>query len=139
MITGRHPYSLELGQTLPQWVRSTISNSKTLQNVLDPILMNDVQAHQQKMAMVLGVALLCTRDNPQERPQMEDVLKMLVHIKTKPASSSRRRFSISSRQNSSTLRRTTSEIQRPTQPPIVQPFPHNPSLSDWTPTQDEIV
>lgn len=147
MITGRSPYKLEPGQTLPQWVRATVSNSKALENVLDPHLMPDLAAHQQKMAMVLGVALLCTRHEPQERPNMEDVHKMLAHIRSKPSesgTSSRRKGIMSSgRRNSSVVGRrsrstapSVSEVQPvpvPVPVPTPQPLQNTPSLSDWTP------
>ncbi|KAG0591646.1 hypothetical protein KC19_1G190200 [Ceratodon purpureus] len=129
MITGRDPNQLEPGQTLPQWVRATVANSKALQNVLDPVLMQDITAHQQKMAMVLGVALLCTRSEPQDRPQMNDVYKMLAHIRSKPNESSRRKGLMSSgRRTLSVARRSAREVQV-----VQQPLPHTPSLSDWTP------
>ena len=132
MITGRSPCTLEPGQTLPQWVRATVSNGKALQNVLDPHLMLDLAAHQQKMAMVLGVALLCTRHQPQERPNMDDVHKMLAHILSKQSHPSSRRKGLmsSTRRNSgrNSTRSGSSEVQ-----PVPQPLPHTPSLSDWTP------
>lgn len=140
MISGRSPDRLEPAQTLPQWVRATVSNSKALHNVLDPLLMSDLVAHQQKMAMVLGVALLCTRIKPEERPHMDDVYKMLVHIRTKLADAdarqtSRRRGWRSERRNSSAGRRQSDiEVKVVTQPQLPQQtLPHTPSLSDWTP------
>jgi len=130
MITGRSPYTLEPGQTLPQWVRATISNCKALQNVLDPHLMPELPTHQQKMAMVLGVALLCTRNQPQERPNMDDVHKMLAHIRSKPSENSRRKGMMSSTRRRSIRSSSVSEVQAVPPP---QPLPHTPSLSDWTP------
>ena len=128
MITGRDPIRLEPGQTLPQWVRATVANSKALQNVVDPVLLPDLTVHQQKTAMVLGVALLCTRSEPQDRPNMTDVYKMLAHIRSKPNESSRRKGTMSSgRRTSSAARRSTSREGHQ------QPLPHTPSLSDWTP------
>lgn len=142
MITGRSPYALEPGQTLPQWVRATVSNCKALQNVLDPHLMPDLASHQQKMAMVLGVALLCTRNQPQERPNMEEVHKMLAHIRSKPSettTSSRRKGLLmmsSGRRNSSAVRRSRSTASEVQPVPQQQPLPHTPSLSDWTPPSE---
>lgn len=137
MITGRSPYTLSPGQTLPQWVRATMSNFKALHNVLDAQLMPELATHQQKMAMVLGVALLCTRHQAQERPEMEDVHKMLAHIRNKSSDSTRRRGIMSStrRRSLHSSSRSTSEPQPP--PPLPTPspplLPHTPSLSDWTP------
>jgi LRR receptor-like serine/threonine-protein kinase FLS2 len=134
LITGRSPRTLEPGQTMPQWVRATVSSGKGLQNVLDPHLMPDLAMHQQRMAMVLGVALLCTRHQPNERPNMEDVHKMLAHIRNKPAgASSRRKGHLSStRRSHSTMSRSRSSALIELQP-VSQPLQNTPSLSDWTP------
>jgi serine/threonine protein kinase len=86
MISGRSPQSLEAGQSLAQWIRHTVSVSKTLQDILDPRLMSELRDKEQTMAMVLGVALLCTREDPSERPYIADVLRMLNHVKTRPQS-----------------------------------------------------
>lgn len=145
MITGRSPYRLEPGQTLPEWVRATVSNSKALENVLDPQLMTDLATHQQKIAMVLGVALLCTRSRPEERPHMDDAYKMLVHIQTKTTEgeikqtsrrrgwSSGRRISSAGRKSSASEVIVVTQKQQQQQQPPQQALPYTPSLSDWTP------
>ncbi|KAG0627992.1 hypothetical protein M758_2G242300 [Ceratodon purpureus] len=147
LISGRSPQSLEVGQRLPQWIRATISNSKSLHNVLDPILMSELRVQQQRMAMVLGVALLCTRDDPQERPYIPEVLKMLNHIKTRPQDGSRRgsrrlRSSRSTQQRNQEIRQEVPlgiEItpSPPATPSSTPPLPTNPSLSHWTPNSAE--
>lgn len=136
MITGRSPYNLEPGQTLPQWVRATVSNSAALQNVLDPHLMPELPMHQQKMAMVLGVALLCTRHQPQERPNMEDVHKMLAHIRSQSSerSTSRRKGLMMSSTRRKSLRTSSASEVQPVSSSGQQGLPHTPSLSDWTPS-----
>ena len=143
MMTGRSPYSLEDGQSLPHWVRATATKSKSLQDVLDPILMGaDFRQHQQKMAMVLGLALLCSRDSPLERPTMADVWKMLTHIKTKSndvEKGSRGRRSHHWRASTGQTASVDEEIvaKVPNDPipiPIlIQSLPKNPSFCDWTP------
>lgn len=145
MITGRSPDRLEPGQTLPEWVRATVSNSKALENVLDPQLMTDLATHQQKIAMVLGVALLCTRSRPEERPHMDDAYKMLVHIQTKTTEgeikqtsrrrgwSSGRRISSAGRKSSASEVIVVTQKQQQQQQPPQQALPYTPSLSDWTP------
>lgn len=139
MMTGRSPYSLEDGQTLPHWVRATATKTKSLQDVLDPILMGaDFQQHQQKMAMVLGLALLCSRDSPDERPTMADVWKMLTHIKTKSSnvekgSRGRRsnRWRAPGQKTASTDDETAGEVAN--DPIPIPSLPKNPSFCDWTP------
>ncbi|KAG0612755.1 hypothetical protein M758_6G049300 [Ceratodon purpureus] len=86
MISGRSPRSLAAGQRLPQWIRASISNSTSLDNVLDSNLISELrvlQPLQEQIGMVLGVALLCTREDPGDRPYMTDVLDMLNDIKTR--------------------------------------------------------
>lgn len=142
MISGRSPQSLEAGQRLPQWIRATIANSKSLHNVLDPILMSELREQQQRMAMVLGVALLCARENPQERPYITEVLKMLNHIHTRPQDGSRRgskrklRSSLSTHQRNEEIRHEVPGIDIAPSPPgtpSAPPLATNPSLSHWTP------
>jgi LRR receptor-like serine/threonine-protein kinase FLS2 len=140
MITGRSPYSLEDGQSLPHWVRATATKSKSLHDVLDPILMGaDFRQHQQKMAMVLGMALLCSRDSPEERPTMADVWKMLTHIKTKSNGvdkGSRGRKSNRSRALGQTALVDEEIVAKVPNDPIPSPIqllPKNPSFCDWTP------
>ena len=147
MISGRSPQSLEGGQRLPQWIRATISNSKSLHKVLDPILMGELRVNQQRVAMVLGVALLCTRDDPQERPYITEVVKMLNHIKTRPQDGSRRgsarrlRSSPSTHQRNEEIRHEMPGIDLPPSPPATPtstpPLPTNLSLSHWTPNSAE--
>lgn len=145
IISGRSPQSLEQGQQLPHWVRGTISNSKSLQTVLDPILMSDMRTQQQRMAMVLGVALLCTRGDPVERPYITEVLKMLNHIKARPqegsksgSSSVRLRTSLSTHQRNEEIRQEVPGIEIERSPPDTPgALPTNPSLSHWTPSAHE--
>lgn len=140
MMTGRSPYSLEDGQSLPHWVRGTATRSKSLSDVLDPILMGaDFRQHQQKMAMVLGLALLCSRDSPEERPTMADVWKMLTHIKTKSndvEKGNRGRRSNrwrASGQTASVDEEIVAKVPNDPIPIPIQSLPKNPSFCDWTP------
>lgn len=147
MISGRSPRLLEAGVSMPQWIRRTLSDSKALQNILDPILMSELEDNQQKMSMVLGVALLCTREHPQERPYITEVLKMLSHIKSRPQNEGRGsqkfRTSPSMHQRNEEIRQEVPGIEIAPSPPItpaantpaphlspVQPvLSHNPSYS----------
>ncbi|XP_024394507.1 leucine-rich repeat receptor-like protein kinase PEPR1 [Physcomitrium patens] len=145
MISSRSPQSLEAGQTLPQWIRDTIQRNKSLKHVLDPILMSELRLQQQRMAMVLGVALLCTREDPKERPYITEILKMLNHIKANRQDGSLRGSRGSRRLRSSLRNHQRNEevpgINVQPWPPSAGPsaprrhvmsLPHNPTLSDWT-------
>lgn len=157
MISGRSPQSLEPGVRLPDWIRTTLSDSKALENILDPILRNELEANQQKMSMALGVALPCTREQPQERPYITEVLKMLNHIKTRPLDetkgSMRFKSSPSTHQRNEEIRHevpgiviapsppTTPSGETPphvlaVQPGMQQKLSNNPSLSAWTPSPE---
>lgn len=157
MISGRSPQSLEAGVSLPDWIRTTLSDSKALENILDPVLRNELDANQQKMSMALGVALLCTREQPQERPYITDVLKMLNHIKTRPhdetKGSMRFKSSPSTHQRNEEIRHEVPGIEITPSPPTtpgtpptpphaltvqngLHTLPHNPSLSAWTPSPE---
>ncbi|KAG0570504.1 hypothetical protein KC19_6G167600 [Ceratodon purpureus] len=130
MISGRSPRLLGTGVTMPQWIRDTLSDSKALQNILDPILMRELEDNQQKMSMVLGVALLCTREHPQERPYITEVLKMLSHIKSRPQNegkgSQRFRTSPSTHQRNEEIRQEVPGIEIASTPPIT-PASHTPA------------
>lgn len=136
MISGRSPRLLEAGVSMPQWIRYTLSDSKALQNILDPILMSELEENQQKMSMVLGVALLCTREHPQERPYITEVLKMLSHIKSRPQDegrgSTRYRSSPSTHQRNEEIRHEVPGIEitpsPPITPPSTTPIPLSPHL-----------
>ena len=124
MISGRSPRSLEVGQDMPQWIRNML-DSKALQNVLDPVLLNDFDCNRQKMSMVLGVALLCTREHPQERPYITEVLKMLTHIKSRPQGEgkgcTRLRSRPSTHQRTEEIRQEVPGIEITPSPPITPP------------------
>jgi LRR receptor-like serine/threonine-protein kinase FLS2 len=114
MLSGRRPDDrVKVTPNLPAWIRKTVSESKSLQQVLDPLLLPDLPSHQQRIAMVMGLALMCTRDIPDERPTMKDVLKKLMEIKS--------RFQNKSQRSSRDSRQSSKQ----------RTLPHTPSLSHW--------
>ncbi|XP_024395550.1 uncharacterized protein [Physcomitrium patens] len=153
MISGRSPQSLANGQTLPRWIRETLTDSKTLPNVLDKILKEQYEEKDQKISMVVGVALMCTRDNPEERPYINAVLKDLNRIKARTeagsrAGSMRWRSSPSTHRRNEEIRQEVPGITMIPSPPITPPggapppplpinaLTHTPSLSNWTPSHE---
>lgn len=117
MLSGRRPDDrVKVTPNLPAWIRKTVSESKSLQQVLDPLLLPDLPSHQQRIAMVMGLALMCTRDIPDERPTMKDVLKKLMEIKN--------RFQNKSQRSSRDSRQSSKQ----------RTLPHTPSLSHWSGT-----
>ncbi len=114
MLSGRRPDDrVKVTPNLPAWIRKTVSESKSLRQVLDPLLLPDLPSHQQRIAMVMGLALMCTRDIPDERPTMKDVLKKLMEIKS--------RFQNKSQRSSRDSRQSSKQ----------RTLPHTPSLSHW--------
>ncbi|CAM6038881.1 unnamed protein product [Sphagnum compactum] len=117
MLSGRRPDDrVKVTPNLPAWIRKTVSESKSLRQVLDPLLLPDLPSHQQRIAMVMGLALMCTRDIPDERPTMKDVLKKLMEIKN--------RFQNKSQRSSRDSRQSSKQ----------RTLPHTPSLSHWSGT-----
>lgn len=117
MLSGRRPDDrVKVTPNLPAWIRKTVSESKSLQQVLDPLLLPDLPSHQQRIAMVMGLALMCTRDIPDERPTMKDVFKKLMEIKN--------RFQNKSQRSSRDSRQSSKQ----------RTLPHTPSLSHWSGT-----
>ncbi|CAM6062970.1 unnamed protein product [Sphagnum tenellum] len=117
MLSGRRPDDrVKVTPNLPAWIRKTVSESKSLRQVLDPLLLPDLPSHQQQIAMVMGLALMCTRDVPNERPTMKDVLKKLMEIKN--------RFQNKSQRSSRDSRQSSKQ----------RTLPHTPSLSHWSGT-----
>lgn len=117
MLSGRRPNDrVKVTPNLPAWIRKTVSESKSLRQVLDPLLLPDLPSHQQRIAMVMGLALMCTRDIPDERPTMKDVLKKLLEIKN--------RFQNKSQRSSRDSRQSSKQ----------RTLPHTPSLSHWSGT-----
>lgn len=70
----------------PKWThfqaKQAIS-TKTLQGFLDPKLLGDY--NMEEAERILKVGILCTNSKPQNRPKMDDVLKMLEGVEDIPS------------------------------------------------------
>ena len=90
LLTGKQPVDPSFGDSMHivAWVRSMVHHSHgsrggattTLldEAVLDPTLLHNASGEQkQHMLRVLQTALLCTKDNPTERPTMREVVEKL--------------------------------------------------------------
>lgn len=85
LITRRRPTGLtgedQLPITLRQLVQKALDNSsKGLSEILDPYLAANASKKQDAMEALLDLALSCTCPDPQDRPNMEEVLSTLSRI-----------------------------------------------------------
>lgn len=87
LLTKKRPTGLmeenELPMSLPQLVEKAIANgTKTLLQVLDPMLASNISTEGEKIAEeLLKIALLCTNPDPDNRPNMNEVLTALLKLK----------------------------------------------------------
>lgn len=87
LLTGKQPVDPSFGDSMHivAWVRTMVhqshgSRGATLLNeaVLDAKLLRNANCDQkQHMLRVLQIAILCTKDNPSERPTMREVVEKL--------------------------------------------------------------
>ncbi|PNT02633.1 hypothetical protein POPTR_014G024400v4 [Populus trichocarpa] len=70
LITGKPPSLLPLPQDVVNWVRSTRGNHQ-----------DDGAGEDNRLEMLLEVAIACSLTSPEQRPTMWQVLKMLQEIK----------------------------------------------------------
>eukprot|EP01018_Ginkgo_biloba_P024363 Gb_40893 [translate_table: standard] len=85
LLTLKRPTCEEVEGDLAGWVRSNLPDRSS--QVLDPGLLTTSMGFKKKtMVRVLGLALMCTREDPERRPSMKDVLEMLIQIKNKSRS-----------------------------------------------------
>lgn len=85
ILTGRQPIDTSFGDTwhVASWVKTIVlqNKSKMSEIVLDPLLLNPTNlVAKHEMLFVQRIALLCTKDNPIDRPTMEDVVGLLRSI-----------------------------------------------------------
>lgn len=83
MVSGRRAVEAEFGEgnSIVEWVREKLVTGKKREawEVLDPTLAGAVGCREvrEEMMLVLRVALLCSSQNPANRPSMRDVVLML--------------------------------------------------------------
>ena len=85
ILTGRQPIDTSFGETwhVASWVKAIVlqNKSKMSEIVLDPFLLNPTNlVAKHEMFFIQRIALLCTKDNPIDRPTMEDVVGLLKNI-----------------------------------------------------------
>uniref|UniRef100_A0A0D6QUH1 Protein kinase domain-containing protein n=1 Tax=Araucaria cunninghamii TaxID=56994 RepID=A0A0D6QUH1_ARACU len=80
LLTLKRPTSENVSGDMAGWVRDKIHDSYG--EVLDPaIFATATTSRKKKIKRVLGLALMCTRDDPETRPSMKEVLEMLIQMK----------------------------------------------------------
>ncbi|KAL6509430.1 hypothetical protein OROGR_022740 [Orobanche gracilis] len=85
LLTGKRSVDSEFGDgnSIVDWVKSTIKTKSNLINVLDKNAGASCASVREEMMLLLRVALLCTSRNPADRPSMRDVVSMLHAAKPK--------------------------------------------------------
>ena len=86
LITKRSPTGLTEEErssiTLPQLVQKALkSGTKRLLQVVDPHLVPYVSKKQEATEGLLNLALSCTSPDPEDRPDMEEVLSCLSKLR----------------------------------------------------------
>ncbi|KAG0604296.1 hypothetical protein M758_10G160300 [Ceratodon purpureus] len=86
LLTGKKPAEdPSYGESLhvAAWVKEKVrqNEGKMSESVLDPSLLDDTNlACKDEMLSVQTIALLCTRDNPSDRPAMKEVVEMFSEL-----------------------------------------------------------
>ncbi|GLJ18207.1 hypothetical protein SUGI_0321980 [Cryptomeria japonica] len=79
LLTMRRPTSEDIVGDLPGWVRIKLCDGYP--KSMDCVFYRTASTSaKKKMVRVLGLALICTRDDPERRPSMKEVLQMLRQI-----------------------------------------------------------
>lgn len=86
LLTKKRPTGLMeengLPMSLPQLVEKAVANGTKLLQVLDPMLASNISTEGEKIAEeLLKIALLCTNPDPDNRPNMNEVLTALLKLK----------------------------------------------------------
>ncbi|KAM0003494.1 putative protein kinase RLK-Pelle-LRR-XII-1 family [Helianthus debilis subsp. tardiflorus] len=84
-ITRKRPTRLtEDDITLPQLIEQSVSNGiNGLIEIVDPDLASDFSTKHDVVAQILQMALRCTRPDPDDRPDMNEILSSLTKISRK--------------------------------------------------------
>ncbi|KAL4331416.1 hypothetical protein AHAS_Ahas13G0497900 [Arachis hypogaea] len=88
-LTKRRPTGLSeeddgLPVSLPEAVEKAVANGmKELINIVDPMLaMDDTKGHVDALVGLFKLSLCCTLSNPEDRPNMNEVLSTLMKLQT---------------------------------------------------------
>lgn len=78
LVTGKRPIEEEYGEgkDIVYWVSAHLNNRKNVLKILDSKVVTELV--QDDMIKVLRIAILCTAKLPNPRPNMKEVVKMLI-------------------------------------------------------------
>ncbi|XP_002989764.2 probable leucine-rich repeat receptor-like protein kinase At1g68400 [Selaginella moellendorffii] len=93
LLTGRVAARQGSSVDLPRWVNSTVREEWTAE-VFDYELVTYRRNSEEEMVYLLRIALDCVASNPEQRPKMAQVVKLIEDIKSPELSSSDMSFSI---------------------------------------------
>ncbi|XP_068330660.1 leucine-rich repeat receptor-like protein kinase TDR [Pyrus communis] len=85
ILSGKRSVDAEFGDgnSIVHWVRSKIKMKDGINDVLDKNAGAGCEPVREEMMQMLRIALLCTSQNPADRPSMRDVVLMLLEAKPK--------------------------------------------------------
>ncbi|KAL9406227.1 hypothetical protein Peur_003199 [Populus x canadensis] len=85
IISGKRSVDAEFGDgnSIVDWVRSKIKTKDGINDILDKNAGASIASVREEMMQMLRIALLCTSQNPADRPSMRDVVLMLQAAKPK--------------------------------------------------------
>ncbi|GFY84372.1 leucine-rich repeat protein kinase family protein [Actinidia rufa] len=85
VLTGKRSVDSEFGEgnSIVDWVKSKIKTKQGPIEVLDKNAGASCASVREEMMLLLKVALICTSQNPADRPSMRDVVSMLQEAKPK--------------------------------------------------------
>ena len=85
IISGKRSVDAEFGDgnSIVDWVRSKIKAKDGVNDILDKDAGASIASVREEMMQMLRIALLCTSQNPADRPSMRDVVLMLQAAKPK--------------------------------------------------------
>lgn len=88
LVTGRSPVQpLEQGGDLVTWVRRSMHKLDTASEIFDRRIDLGAKRTTNEMFLVLKIALFCTSTSPLNRPNMREVIAMLVDARDGAADS----------------------------------------------------
>ncbi|XP_039052126.1 leucine-rich repeat receptor-like protein kinase TDR [Hibiscus syriacus] len=85
ILSGKRSVDSEFGDgnSIVDWVRSKIKSKNGVIDILDKNVGASCASVSEEMMQMLRIALLCTSQNPADRPSMRDVVLMLQEAKPK--------------------------------------------------------
>ncbi|KAG6788510.1 hypothetical protein POTOM_004577 [Populus tomentosa] len=85
IISGKRSVDAEFGDgnSIVDWVRSKMKTKDGINDILDKNAGASIASVREEMMQMLRIALLCTSQNPADRPSMRDVVLMLQAAKPK--------------------------------------------------------